>query len=58
MADNHDSGSYNKWVASGQDQNYLPHWLNKAGYRTECEFETKKDNFLQYATKTLQISAR
>lgn len=38
MTDNHDSGSYNKWVASGQDQNYLPHWLNKAGYRTECEF--------------------
>ncbi|KAI0146388.1 arylsulfatase [Xylariaceae sp. FL1272] len=28
-------GSYNKWVESGQDTNYLPHWLNKAGYRTE-----------------------
>lgn len=30
-------GSYNKWVLSGQDNNYLPHWLNAAGYRTECE---------------------
>ncbi|ORY61669.1 alkaline-phosphatase-like protein, partial [Pseudomassariella vexata] len=28
-------GSYNKWVLSGQDQNYLPHWLSAAGYRTE-----------------------
>ncbi|KAI1335289.1 arylsulfatase [Xylariaceae sp. FL0016] len=28
-------GSYNKWVLSGQDKNYLPHWLNTAGYRTE-----------------------
>ncbi|KAI0491164.1 arylsulfatase [Xylaria cf. heliscus] len=28
-------GSYNKWVLSGQDKNYLPHWLNAAGYRTE-----------------------
>ncbi|KAI0552598.1 arylsulfatase [Xylaria curta] len=28
-------GSYNKWVLSGQDKDYLPHWLNAAGYRTE-----------------------
>lgn len=31
------SGSYNKWVTSGMDNDYLPHWLNAAGYRTECE---------------------
>ncbi|KAI1633593.1 arylsulfatase [Biscogniauxia mediterranea] len=28
-------GSYNKWVTSGQDENYLPHWLSSAGYRSE-----------------------
>ncbi|KAI1824711.1 arylsulfatase [Xylaria intraflava] len=28
-------GSYNKWVLSGQDKNYLPHWLHDAGYKTE-----------------------
>ncbi|RYP92649.1 hypothetical protein DL770_001231 [Monosporascus sp. CRB-9-2] len=28
-------GSYNKWVKSGQDLDYLPHWLGAAGYRTE-----------------------
>ncbi|KAI0398159.1 arylsulfatase [Xylariaceae sp. FL0594] len=28
-------GSYNKWVQSGQDKDYLPHWLSAAGYRTE-----------------------
>ncbi|CAJ2504933.1 Uu.00g123270.m01.CDS01 [Anthostomella pinea] len=28
-------GSYNKWVLSGQDTNYLPHWLSAAGYRSE-----------------------
>ncbi|KAI0470070.1 arylsulfatase [Xylariaceae sp. FL0804] len=28
-------GSYNKWVLSGQDTNYLPHWLKQAGYRSE-----------------------
>ncbi|CAN8101635.1 unnamed protein product [Discula destructiva] len=28
-------GTYNKWVLSQQDQNYLPFWLNSAGYRTE-----------------------
>lgn len=33
----HHSGSYNKWVTSGMDNDYLPHWLNAAGYRTECE---------------------
>lgn len=29
-------GSYNKWVLSQQDQNYLPFWMNAAGYKTEC----------------------
>ncbi|KAI0471555.1 arylsulfatase [Xylariaceae sp. FL0804] len=29
------SGAYNKWVLSGQDTNYLPHWLKQAGYRSE-----------------------
>ncbi|KAM0330747.1 hypothetical protein ACHAQA_003700 [Verticillium albo-atrum] len=28
-------GNYDKFVASGQDEDYLPHWLKKAGYRTE-----------------------
>ncbi|ROV99828.1 hypothetical protein VSDG_02972 [Cytospora chrysosperma] len=28
-------GAYNKWVLSGQDQDYLPHWLKAAGYKTE-----------------------
>ncbi|KAI1332943.1 arylsulfatase [Xylariaceae sp. FL0255] len=28
-------GSYNKWVESGQDKNYMPHWMNAAGYTTE-----------------------
>ncbi|KUI64363.1 Arylsulfatase [Cytospora mali] len=28
-------GAYNKWVLSGQDKDYLPHWLKAAGYRTE-----------------------
>ncbi|KAI0698710.1 arylsulfatase [Earliella scabrosa] len=28
-------GGYEKWVASGQDEDYLPHWLKRAGYRTE-----------------------
>lgn len=37
VADIRCSGSYNKWVASGQDQNYLPMWMNQAGYRTECK---------------------
>ncbi|KAF3764116.1 alkaline phosphatase-like protein [Cryphonectria parasitica EP155] len=30
-------GAYNKWVLSEQDQNYLPHWMKKAGYRNECK---------------------
>ncbi|KAI8631874.1 arylsulfatase [Xylariaceae sp. FL1651] len=29
-------GNYDKWVASGQDKNYLPHWLVDAGYNAEC----------------------
>lgn len=28
-------GGYDKFRWSKQDQNYLPHWLGKAGYRTE-----------------------
>ncbi|KND92030.1 Arylsulfatase [Tolypocladium ophioglossoides CBS 100239] len=31
-------GSYAQWLASGQDKDYLPFWLNKAGYHTECKF--------------------
>ena len=30
------SGNYDKWVYAGEDNDYLPHWLGKAGYRTEC----------------------
>lgn len=32
------SGAYNKWVLSGQDNDYLPHWLKAAGYKTECKW--------------------
>ena len=28
-------GNYDKWVAAGLDDNYLPHWLGAAGYHTE-----------------------
>lgn len=28
-------GNYDKWVAAGPDDNYLPHWLGAAGYHTE-----------------------
>ena len=28
-------GNYDKWVAAGLDENYLPHWLGNAGYHTE-----------------------
>lgn len=28
-------GSYQKFVASGESEDYLPHYLNRAGYRTE-----------------------
>lgn len=30
-------GNYDKWVWSGEDKDYLPFWLKKAGYRTECK---------------------
>lgn len=30
-------GNYDKFVASELDQDYLPHWMNAAGYRTECK---------------------
>ncbi|KAL8386854.1 hypothetical protein RB595_010342 [Gaeumannomyces hyphopodioides] len=28
-------GNYDKWTISGLDNDYLPHWLKKAGYRAE-----------------------
>ncbi|KAF1960697.1 alkaline phosphatase-like protein [Byssothecium circinans] len=28
-------GGYGKFAAAKEDDDYLPHWLNKAGYRTE-----------------------
>ncbi|EJT71027.1 hypothetical protein GGTG_12048 [Gaeumannomyces tritici R3-111a-1] len=28
-------GNYDKWTISGLDNDYLPHWLKKAGYRSE-----------------------
>ncbi|KAF2144358.1 uncharacterized protein K452DRAFT_344391 [Aplosporella prunicola CBS 121167] len=28
-------GGYGKFLKSAEDNNYLPHWLDKAGYRTE-----------------------
>ncbi|GME22789.1 uncharacterized protein E0L32_010836 [Neofusicoccum parvum] len=28
-------GGYSKFLASGEDEDYLPHWLKKAGYQTE-----------------------
>ncbi|OAQ59462.2 arylsulfatase [Pochonia chlamydosporia 170] len=28
-------GNYAKWLASGENNDYLPMWLSKAGYRTE-----------------------
>lgn len=31
------SGNYDKWLASKQDEDYLPVWLKEAGYRTECK---------------------
>ena len=30
------SGNYEKFMLSGQVQDYIPHWMKKAGYRTEC----------------------
>lgn len=41
-------GSYNKWVLSGQDNNYLPHWMNAAGYRTECKSSFCRDEFSDF----------
>ena len=29
-------GNYDKWMAAGEDQNYLPHWIKDGGYRAEC----------------------
>ncbi|KAI1860469.1 hypothetical protein JX265_009868 [Neoarthrinium moseri] len=28
-------GNYDKWLRSGEDHDYLPHWITKAGYRAE-----------------------
>ncbi|KAI3339621.1 arylsulfatase [Ustulina deusta] len=28
-------GNYDKWLISGQNQDYLPHWLTAAGYNAE-----------------------
>lgn len=28
-------GSYDKWLAAGLDEDYLPHWIKKAGYKAE-----------------------
>ncbi|KAH8883343.1 arylsulfatase [Thozetella sp. PMI_491] len=28
-------GNYDKWTLAGEDKDYLPHWLKKAGYHTE-----------------------
>ncbi|KAI1165807.1 arylsulfatase [Nemania serpens] len=28
-------GNYDKWLISGQNENYLPHWLTAAGYNAE-----------------------
>lgn len=41
-------GTYNKWVLSQQDQNYLPFWLNEAGYRTECKSNSAAAEASQY----------
>lgn len=30
-------GNYDKFVLSGQDNDYLPFWMSRAGYRNECE---------------------
>ncbi|POR30987.1 Arylsulfatase [Tolypocladium paradoxum] len=31
-------GNYAKWLVSGHNKDYLPTWLNWAGYHTECKF--------------------
>lgn len=46
-------GSYNKWVLSQQDQNYLPFWMNAAGYKTECEWFPVVDKMSSLNTDTL-----
>jgi hypothetical protein len=30
-------------VLSGQDNDYLPHWMHAAGYRTECKLDSDGD---------------
>ncbi|KAI1171282.1 arylsulfatase [Nemania sp. FL0916] len=45
-------GNYDKWVASGQDKNYLPHWLVSAGYNAEYLGKFLNGyNIANYATK-------
>ncbi|KAK5625868.1 hypothetical protein RRF57_001584 [Xylaria bambusicola] len=29
-------GNWDKWLISGQNEDYLPHWLTAAGYNAEC----------------------
>lgn len=29
-------GNYDKWMAAGEDENYLPHWIKSGGYKAEC----------------------
>jgi hypothetical protein len=28
-------GNYDKWRLAGEDLDYLPHWIKKAGYKAE-----------------------
>lgn len=51
----HDSGGYEKFVQSGQDLNYLPHWLKAAGYRSECKSDSRL-NHIQRQDVVLMIS--
>lgn len=50
-------GNYDKWTMSGEDQDYLPFWLKKAGYRTECKYfpSPKPWNVAQFLMKTPDI---
>lgn len=31
------AGGYPKFVVTGEDDDYLPHWLTRAGYQAECK---------------------
>lgn len=30
-------GNYDKWRIAGEDRDYMPHWIKKAGYKAECK---------------------